>query len=1091
VSALASSALAVEVDYTRDIKPLLTTKCAACHGALRQEAGMRLDAGSLVLAGSENGAVVVPGDAAASLIIQRVSAADSAERMPPEGEGEPLDAAQIALLTEWIDSGARYPAEEAIPTDPAGHWAYQPVRRTVVPVVSDPDWSGNPIDAFIAEQHAVAGITPVSEGDQRTLLRRVYLDLIGLPPTRADQTAFLADDGPDAWEHVVDQLLTSELHAERWARQWMDVWRYSDWDGYGKELRGSQRHLWRWRDWIVDSLAADKPYDEMVCEMLAADELRPADANSLRATGFLARQHYKLNRDLWLDNTVEHTFKAFLGMTLNCSKCHDHKYDPLPQTDYYAARAIFEPYQVRIDRVAGEADVEKDGLTRSYDADAEKPTYLYVRGNEKQPDEEHPIAPAVPAILGGGFSIESMPLPLEAWYPDLANATAADAVIHAAEQKRDEAREQLEKAQREHAGAVERLAYLERATHPSDAAAAGTVILDDLFAEERPELWTQAGGEWTYTDGVLRQSAVVAERSELIARVPQPQNFVARVKFRNRGGQMWHSVGLSFDRIEAGDCDGVYLSAVAGGSKVQVVHVRDGQSSYPSVGAQSLPVELNRDYELTVAVRDALVNVSIDGALVLVYRLIGDRRAGQFSLWTFDARAEFVHAELRELPTDFQLAEMIADQRANSPDRARLAIADAEALVGIAEKKLEAAQLNVESLLARLAADRATVSEPESSQTQELAVAAAGVERRHALCAAELRVAEQENELRKAKRDVESGGKPEDVRQNAEKGIEAAIQKRDEAAAACEKTDGEYTPFGTRYPQTSSGRRTALARWITSRENPLTARVAVNHIWLRHFGSPLVENVFDFGLRTPEPVHHELLDWLAAELMDSGWSMRHIHRLIVTSRTYRLSSSATNPPGMQPLGLETDPENRLYWRANVQRLDAEVIRDCVLFVGGSLDTTRGGPEIDFTQGETVFRRSLYFRHAYEKQMRFLTIFDAASPNECYRRSESILPQQALALANSELSAGQSRQLAARLSEEVGGGRESDSAFVTAAFETALCRPPTDEELTACQEYLDSQTELLRIVPPSIDPAQRSRAGLVHVLLNHNDFVTAR
>jgi hypothetical protein len=969
-----------------------------------------------------------------------------------------------------------------------------------VPAVSDSEWSGNPIDAFIAAQHAAAGIEAVDEADRSTLLRRVYLDLIGLPPTRAEQAAFLADDSPDAYARVVERLLTSELHAERWARHWMDVWRYSDWDGYGNELRGSQRHLWRWRDWIVDSLAADKPYDQMVREMLAADELSPTDPDALRATGFLARQHYKLNRDLWMDNTVEHTFKAFLATTLSCAKCHDHKYDPLPQTDYYAARAIFEPYQVRVDRVAGEADIEKDGLTRSYDADAAAPTYLYVRGNEKQPDKEHPLSPAVPAILGGRYVAESVPLPVAAWYPDVGNEAAAEAVIQRAERQHAEAREGLEKARRDQSGIAERLAYLERTTVAGDASASGPVVFEDGFAEDRPDLWTQGGGEWVYADGVLRQSAVTAERSELIANVPQPQDFVARVKFRILGGEMWHSVGVSFDRTEAGDCEGVYLSAYAGGSKVQIVHVREGQSAYPSIGTQSLPVELNRDYELTVAVRDTLMNVSVDGQLVLVYRLSGERRAGQFSLWTFDARAEFRHAELRELSADFQLAEVLADQRANSPDQARLAMADAEADIGIAEKKAEAARLNVESLRARLAADRSLVGAPDSPHTQELAVAAAAVERRHALCAAELQVTEKQNELRKARRDVASGAKPETAVSDAEKLLEAAEQKRNEAAAACEKTDGEYTPFGTRYPQSSTGRRTALARWITSEDNPLAARVAVNHIWLRHFGSPLVENVFDFGLRTPQPVHHELLDWLAAELVDSGWSMRRIHRLIVSSRTYRLGSSSlssTQAQGLQPLGFE-DPENRLYWRANVQRLDAEVIRDCVLFVGGSLDTTRGGPEIDFMQGETVFRRSLYFRHAYEKQMRFLTIFDAASPNECYRRSESIIPQQALALANSELAVVQSRNLATALTADAGLGVENDAAFIGAAFETVLCRPPTVDELAACGEFLASQRSLLlQSAPPGsdvasvIDPAQRSREGLVHVLLNHNDFVVVR
>jgi hypothetical protein len=310
----------------------------------------------------------------------------------------------------------------------------------------------------------------------------------------------------------------------------------------------------------------------------------------------------------------------------------------------------------------------------------------------------------------------------------------------------------------------------------------------------------------------------------------------------------------------------------------------------------------------------------------------------------------------------------------------------------------------------------------------------------------------------------------------------------------------EYTPVGEEYPRQSTGRRLALARWITDPRHPLTARVAVNQIWMRHFGEPLVAEVFDFGLRSPRPANADLLDWLAAELVDSGWSMKHIHRLIVTSQAYRLASSGDER--LVARNLAADPDNHLLWRAEVRRLDAEVIRDSLLAVAGKLDLTLGGPDIDFALGETVPRRSLYFRHAYEKQMKLLTLFDVASPTECYRRSESIVPQQALALANSAMGVSLARELAGDLRDEAAG---DPTSFVERAFLAVLSREPTDKELATCSEFLSHQTARLAETdklspiggtteaptPPASDPAQRARENLVHVLMNHNDFVTIR
>ena len=237
------------------------------------------------------------------------------------------------------------------------------------------------------------GLKSQSEAEQTILLRRLYLDLIGLPPTQAQ----LDDMRP--WNEIVDELLNNPQHGERWARHWMDVWRYTDWYGLGSQLRNSQKHIWHWRDWIVESLNQDKGYDRMIQEMIAADELAPEDASALRATGFLARNYYLFNRTTWLDATIEHTGKAFLGLTLNCAKCHDHKYDPITHEDYYRFRAIFEPHQVRLDPVLGVTDFEKGGLPRVFDDHLDIKTYLHLRGDPKNPDKDREMTPAVPAIL--------------------------------------------------------------------------------------------------------------------------------------------------------------------------------------------------------------------------------------------------------------------------------------------------------------------------------------------------------------------------------------------------------------------------------------------------------------------------------------------------------------------------------------------------------------------------------------------------------------------------------------------------------------------------------------------------------------------
>lgn len=755
---------------------------------------------------------------------------------------------------------------------------FQVVKRPAVPQVKNAGWVRNPIDAFIAVGHEESGLTPQPEAARALLVRRIYLDLIGLPPTRNELHAALNDPSADWYEQIVDRLLASPRHGERWGRHWMDVWRYSDWYGYAGQIRHSQPHIWRWRDWIIEAVNEDKGYDRMIVEMLAGDELAPDDEQVVRATGFLARNFHGLpnTRDKWLQDTVEHTFQGFLGLTIGCARCHDHMYDPLTQKDFYRVRAFFEPYRVRVDLVPGALEkprmsvgngffITGDGFVRVFDADPKVPTYLFARGDETMPDKTASLAPGVPAALGGNLpEIVPIKLPPSVYDPEKRDFVVKE-VLAAEEAKIKLAEEKLAKADMGDARALAEVeVQLARARHAA------------------------------------LQATLNAERLE--------------------------------DAGQIGSDEGKQAAAQA-------------------VAAQR-------------------------------------HQAG------WEARKNLLVAQ-----------KELADPKTK------------EAAV----KKVAA----IEKQLAKLEANEK--AEPGTAYT---------------------------------KRPIQS------------------------------------------YPRESTGRRLALARWIADAENPLTARVAMNHLWLRHFNQGLAPRTFDFGRSGPPPTHPALLDWLASEFMDpsrptgakagAAWSMKHMHRLMVTSAAYRMASTG------DAASAKLDGDNRYYWRMSPRRMEAEVVRDALFHLSGSLDLTMGGPDLDYAKGNFVPRRSIYFRNAQEHQMEILKTFDTASVVECYERTVSVVPHQALALNNSDFAIQHARRTARALSAKVDAKPE---AFVMAAFEQVLSRPPSAEEITECARFLEQQAALYTPNKnaqasadertPSPDPQVRARENLVRILINHNDFVTIR
>ena len=1070
--------------YLEHVKPILAARCYACHGVLKQEANLRLDTATFAIKGGDSGAAIEPLNLE-SLLITRVSATDDSERMPPEGD--PLKSAEIEAVKTWIAQGARAPADEQPERDPRDHWAFKPPVRPAIPQVADTLSNRNPIDAFIEAKRQERALQHQSPADKHVLLRRVYLDLIGLPPTRAQLDAFVANVSPQAYEKVVDQLLESPQYGERWGRHWMDVWRYSDW--WGEELvRNSQKHIWHWRDWIIESLNADKGYDQMLREMLAADELYPNDLERLRATGYLARQYFIYNRTTWMDETIEHTSKAMLGMTFNCAKCHDHKYDPIAQTDYYRLRAVFEPYQIRTDLVPGESDFERDGIPRAFDCNLDTQTFLHIRGNESNPDKSRVMEPAVPAFLSSAaWKIEPVSLPAEAYQPGLRPFIVGN-YLAAAERKIAEARMNLETARKKLAEfeATEKLAAAQAAA--SKPTAGVLPLVSDNFETDRPEIWEQQGGKWAYSGGKLVQSQDGAIRGVLRLRQLPPENFEAQLRFQVTGGQLWKAVGIAFDTVDSFESL-AYVSAYIADQKSQVSYKSGDNYVYPAEARQSRKIELSKSNEMTLRVKGTLVNLLINGELSVAYRLPVARRSGALQLITFDATTEFSNFELKELPADALLAEAKAEIK---PTDTPLNVRDAQLAFTLAEKALAAAEAQPTAIRARAAAEKARMQQPVAENITALAEEAVKLERIAALAKSKEVAAQAELKLARAAIDKKADAEKKltEARiaiETARKAIEMPgenftplIGSQKTVESNLEKEESRSKPF----PQTSTGRRSAFAQWLTDPKHPLPARVAINHIWLRHFGRPLVATVFDFGRKGTLPTHPELLDWLAVELVEHGWSTKHIHRLIVTSQTYRMSSSSAGAPRET---VAHDPENKYYWRMNPVRMQAQVVRDSLLHLVGELDLTRGGPSIPVND-ENSRRRSMYFVHSNKEHQKFLSMFDDASVLDCYRRAESIVPQQALALENSQLATTMGVKIAQRIATDNPGA--SDREFIRAAFLTVLSVEPSEAELAFAAENLTRLADVAK-QQNRPQPNALARINLIHALLNHNDFITVR
>jgi uncharacterized protein DUF1553/uncharacterized protein DUF1549/cytochrome c len=994
----ASATPPAHVDFVRDIQPILQTTCYECHGAKKTKAKLRLDSRAGIMKGGETGAIVNPGNSEQSLIVRRLLGLDGEDRMPKDGD--PLTAAQIALIRSWIDQGAPWPdtgdvagAATTAEHDDQTHWAYRRPLRPALPGVGRSEWTRTPIDRFVLARLEKEGLTPSPEASLETLVRRVSLDLIGLPPSPREVDEVLADaarDGRDAaYLRLVDRLLASPHYGERWARPWLDLARYADSQGFEKDL---PRVMWKYRDWVIDALNRDMPFDRFTIEQLAGDMLPNATAEQRIASGF--HRNAMTNEEGGIDpdeaqyevlvDRVNTTATAWLGTTLGCAQCHNHKYDPFTQKDYYRMMAFFQngDYEVR---TAG------DG-TR----------YIEPAIDVPSPDQEDKRK-TIQA------EIDRLNAELKAESPALARAQAA-----------------WERGMRLEPSVAWRV--LTPARVSADGGVALQAAADGSVLASGPN-----PGETIYTiEATTPLPHVTAIRLEALPDPSLPKGGPGRDPYGN-----FQMNGFEVD---------------AGGAPLPIKSIRADDSAGGASVDTFFPKVLPRDASFPRG-------------------------------WRIDASREE-----KRLPRQIVFT---LDQPLAMPAALRIRLKHQGAVVGqpIGRFRLSvtssAAPQRVVEIPARL---RPILKLAATARTDKERKDLAAFYRTVAvpLKPARDRIAELQKKLKAL-------GIPTALVMRERSGYErpsAFVRRRGSFLDKGERVYAGVPAALNPLPDDQMPNRLGLAHWIVDRENPLTARVAVNRAWESFFGRGLVETSEDFGTQGSPPSHPELLDWLATEFLQQGWRTKAIHKLIVTSATYRQSSSA--PPALQ----ERDPDNRLLARGPRFRLEAEMVRDSVLAASGLLSRKIGGPSVfppqpdgiwDIpysnekwapSEGEDRYRRGLYvFIRRSAAYPSFMT-FDATSrEHTIVRRVRTNTPLQALTTLNDEAYFEAARALAARVLRETppsaGAARASDASRASYAFRLVATRTPAPDEVDRIVASYTRQLERFRKDP---DAAARAIKG---------------
>ncbi len=952
------------VDFDRDVRPIFSDKCYTCHGPdpSRRMAGLRLDqreGGAFTNRGDH--ADVVPGDVAHSRLVEKITAAKPALRMPPPYSKLALTPAQIETIKTWIAQGAKW--------DP--HWSYVVPKRPETPKVSDAKWVRNPIDAFVMAKLDAEGLKPSPEADKTILIRRVSLDLTGIAPTPAEVDAFVADKRPDAYERLVDKLLASPRYGERMTMQWLDLARYADTHGYHID---SARQMWHWRDWVINTFNNNMPFDEFTIEQLAGDLLPHPTTNQLIATGF--NRNHMINfeggaipeeyQNEYVVDRVEATSTTWLGITLGCARCHDHKYDPIKQKEFYEFYAFFNNIsEVGLDGQRGNAkpflalpSAEQKAELDTLDAKIEGLNKILV---PKKLDElrrawEPKRLATLPEPARAGL--------LSHYEFDGGLSDSSGHYLYGRVERGDLTYKP---------GAVAQAAQFDGDTHVTFGPATvfdrrkpftiacwlnpsghlPRVVLDQLTGTAQ----NRSGIEITLDDFLLTD--IQHWRPKVYVKFDGAQGgkgIEVRSQSRLDPGK-WHHVAITYDG--SGHASGVHMYFDGAADPVDVA--QDNLGSFVSSPAK---------WET------------------------GNRTWGR----SYEGGIDDLRFYNRALSAA-ELQPMVVDE----PLRATIEIPE-DHRKGGQDTRLEDYFLRNEA--------------PE-----------------------EIRSAYIERETLMAQRDALNKQIPTTmVMAELDKPRETAILGRGDYRNRGEVVHPGVPAMLPPLPKGAPANRLTLARWLVSDSNPLTARVVMNRYWQMYFGTGIVKTVEDFGSQGEPPSNQPLLDWLATEFIRTGWNVKAMQRLIVTSATYRQDSRVT------PELLERDPENRILARGPRFRLPGEMIRDNALAASGLLKERVGGPsvfpyqpkglwrEIAFgdgfsaqsytpSHGDDLYRRSMYTFFKRTASPPELVTFDAPDREKCTaRRLLTNTPLQALVLMNDPAFIEASRVLAERMMRE--GGRNT-------------------------------------------------------------------
>jgi hypothetical protein len=1021
-SAPPPQAAAKPVDFNRDIRPILSDTCFKCHGPDEHArmANLRLDETEGLFVDRGGYRIIVPGHSAQSKLYQKISSKDDSFRMPPIYSGRTLTPKQIELFKEWIDQGAKWDTL----------WSLVPPKRPPVPEVKDKTWARNPIDNFVLARLESEGLKSSPEADRATLLRRVYFDLTGLPPTPAEIDAFLADHSPDAYEKRVDQLLASPHYGERMAMPWLDVARYADTHGYHID---SLRDMWVWRDWVIKAFNQNMPFDEFVLDQVAGDLLPNATDDEKVASGFNRNHMITLEGGAipeeyhveYVVDRVSTTSTAFLGLTMGCARCHDHKFDPITQKDFYRFFAFFNTVPERgLDGFEGNAVPVLPMPSHAQQQQLEEVKTQIAATLATLPEKEVLAQRNEWQKLALTSIAEPTREGLTAYFPFDGDLTDASGNHHDAKAVRGEA------------------------VYEEAIVAKGA----DFSPETQVSFGTQGDFERTKPFAL----ALWVE--------PAPAHGVEVLQKRD-AGKNWHGWELAFD-------DPTYS-----GNQKRMAHFQMRLAGRWPVDAIEVenkePLALDGPHHLMIdydgSGKASGIRLYVDSkpveSEVLKDQLKGEFRTsvpleiGDKSLGTpFEGRLD----DLRIYNRTLNGAE-VEELAISLPARSLLLALDGRPAEEIAALQPEKPPKEVQ------------IGEADKAQTKEDKEKALEKERQtrlsdyfleHAAAEKERGLYAQLKELRKERANLKDAIPTVMIMAEMQKPRDTFVLGRGQYDNPKDKvTPGVpavLPPMAPGLPMNRLG----LAKWIVSPANPLAARVAVNRYWQEYFGAGIVKTSEDFGSQGEQPSNPTLLDWLATEFVATGWNVKAMQRLIVTSATYRQSSHVT--PELE----ERDPENRLLARGPRFRLPAELIRDNALAVSGLLDDRIGGPSVypyqpkglweemafgsgftgqTYTEstGRELYRRSMYTVWKRTVPPAALVTFDAPDREKCTaRRSITDTPLQALVLMNDPTYVEAARFLAARMIAE---GGTAPVARIQYAFRLATGRIPDSQETAVLVE----------------------------------------